>query len=40
VADSQKLDKVQVVEEGGKETVSITLSPFSRDDTAVVEEEG
>jgi hypothetical protein len=35
VADNQKLDKVAVVEEAGKETVSITLSPFSRDDAAI-----
>jgi hypothetical protein len=40
VVASQKLDAVKVVEEAGKETVSITLSPFSRDDAAVVEEEG
>jgi len=36
VVASQKLDSVKVVEEGGKETVSITLSPFSRDDAAIV----
>lgn len=35
----QKLDSVRVVEEGGTETISITLSPFSRDD-ASTEEEG
>jgi hypothetical protein len=40
VAASQKLDSVKVIEEDGKETVSITVSPFSRDDTAVVEGEG
>jgi hypothetical protein len=34
VVASQKLDKVSVVEEAGAETVSITLSPFSRDDAA------
>lgn len=37
VVASQKLDSVKVVEEAGNETVSITLSPFSRDDNAVVE---
>jgi len=37
VVASQKLDALRVVEEGGKETVSITLSPFSRDDAGVVE---
>lgn len=35
VVASQKLDVVKVVEEAGSETVSITLSPFSRDDAAV-----
>lgn len=34
VVASQKLDSVKVVEEGGKETVSITVSPFSQDDAA------
>lgn len=32
VVANQKLDRVNVVEEGSKETISITLSPFSRDD--------
>lgn len=32
VVANQKLDKVQVVEEAGEETISITLSPFSSDD--------
>lgn len=36
VADNQKLDKVQVTEASGKETISITLSPFSRDDVPIV----
>lgn len=40
VVETQKLDSLKVVEEGGKETVSITLSPFSRDDTTMVEGEG
>lgn len=33
VTANQKLDSMRVIEEGGKETVSITLSPFNRDDT-------
>lgn len=33
VAD-QKLDSVVVTEEGGRETINITVSPFSRDDAA------
>jgi hypothetical protein len=37
VMASQKLDSVKVVEEAGKETVSITLSPFSSDDAALVD---
>lgn len=41
VAATQKLDSVAVAVEAGKETISITLSPFSRDDDATVEgEEG
>jgi hypothetical protein len=39
VVGNQKLDSVSVVEEAGTETVSITMSPFSRDDTSVVEGE-
>jgi len=31
IAD-QKLDSIKVIEEGGKETISITLSPFSYDE--------
>lgn len=34
VRANQKLDSVKVVETGGKEVISITLSPFSRDDAA------
>jgi hypothetical protein len=37
VVASQKLDSVKVVEEKGSETVSITLSPFSRDDASTGE---
>jgi hypothetical protein len=37
VAASQKLDVVKVTEESGKETVAVTVSPFSRDDAAVVD---
>lgn len=37
VVASQKLDSVKVVEEGGKETISITVSPFSRDDATTTE---
>lgn len=37
VSGNQKLDSVRVVEEGGRETISITLSPFSRDDAAPAE---
>lgn len=33
VVDSQKLDSVKVVEENGEETITITMSPFNRDDT-------
>ena len=32
VVASQKLDAVKVIETGGEETITITLSPFSRDD--------
>jgi hypothetical protein len=38
VVASQKLDSVKVVEEAGKESVSITVSPFSRDDAALVDD--
>jgi len=34
VVANQKLDKVQVIERSDSEVISITLSPFSRDDTA------
>lgn len=37
VVGTQKLDSVKVVEEAGKETVSITLSPFDRQDDAMGE---
>jgi hypothetical protein len=36
VVGNQKLDSVKVVEESGKETISITLSPYNRDDAAAV----
>lgn len=39
VRATQKLDSVKVVEEAGKETVSVTLSSFSRGDAGTVEEE-
>jgi hypothetical protein len=34
VVGSQKLDAIKVVEENGKETITITLSPFNHDDAA------
>jgi hypothetical protein len=37
VTATQKLDSVKVVEENGVETVSITLSPFSRDDGSMTD---
>lgn len=37
VVASQKLDKVQVTETSGSEVISITLSPFSRDDIEAVD---
>lgn len=38
VVGNQKLDSMKVVENGGKETITITMSPFNRDDiTAEVE---
>lgn len=40
VTGNQKLDSVKVVEQGGRETISITLSPFNRDDAVVGEEGG
>ena len=40
VVANQKLDRVGVVETSGSEVISITMSPFNRDDTAVVEGEG
>lgn len=39
VKASQKLDSVKVIETEGKETISITLSPFSRDDLVIGEGE-
>lgn len=38
VHGNQKLDSVKVVESGGNETISITMSPFSRDDAELTEE--
>jgi hypothetical protein len=35
VVATQKLDSVKVVEENGKETISVTMSPFSRDDGSI-----
>lgn len=40
VRASQKLDKVKVVEEKGSEAITVTLSPFSRDDQDAVVEVG
>lgn len=40
VVASQKLDSVKVIEAGGEETITITLSPFSRDDNDPGEGEG
>ena len=37
VSANQKLDSVKVVEESGSEKISVTLSPFSRDDAQTVE---
>lgn len=37
VVASQKLDSIKVVEENGTEKVSITVSPFSRDDATTTE---
>lgn len=39
VRGNQKLDSVRVVEESGSEKVSITLSPFNRDDADMSETE-
>ena len=39
VVASQKLDSVSVTEEAGKETITIVLSPFSRDDANTGEAE-
>lgn len=38
VHGNQKLDSVKVVETAGTETISITMSPFSRDDNDTTEE--
>lgn len=38
VVASQKLDSVKVTEKDGTETITITLSPFSRDDVVAEEE--
>jgi hypothetical protein len=40
VVATQKLDSIKVVEQGGKETISITMSPFSADDNASGEDGG
>lgn len=40
VVATQKLDAVKVVEQDGEEAITITLSPFSRDDVEAVEGEG
>jgi hypothetical protein len=40
VVASQKLDSVTVVEQKGEETITVTMSPFSRDDRAPDEEGG
>lgn len=40
VSGNQKLDSVRVNEEAGAETITITLSPFNRDDAAIVEGGG
>jgi len=39
VVATQKLDAVKVVEQRGKESISITMSPFSRDDGDIEEGE-
>ncbi len=39
VVGNQKLDSVKVVEEADKETITVTMSPFSSDDGAIAEEE-
>lgn len=35
VVANQKLDSIRVIEEAGKETITVTMSPFSRDDAAI-----
>lgn len=39
VIATQKLDKVQVTVQGGRESIAITMSPFSREDNDVSESE-
>jgi hypothetical protein len=39
VIQDQKLDSVTVTEEDGKETIKVTMSPFSNDDAAIPEGE-
>ena len=39
VVASQKLDSVSVSEEDGKETITLVMSPFSRDDASGGETE-
>jgi hypothetical protein len=36
VQTTQKLDSVKVVEQGGVETITVTMSPFSSDDASIV----
>lgn len=40
VVANQKLDAVKVIETGGSETITVTMSPFSRDDNDAGEGEG
>lgn len=40
VVANQKLDSVKVIQADGKETISVTMSPFSRDDSETGEGEG
>lgn len=39
VVANQKLDSIKVIEQAGEETISITMSPFTRDDAATPELE-
>lgn len=40
VRATQKLDSVRVTEQGGRETISVSMSPFSRQDNEMGEEQG